>query len=174
MKGFNPVLAVGIALPALLIIILFVVIFLPASLLKPEYDFVYSNEYENYYTPQYLHTYRVTDGHITKIENTLREKQIPEGDAPNLYVYNVAQNTSKHIEFEEAQKLTVDPGPSSPDGFTIGFNYSNSGGFFFFGSSGSESGYFIKKGNSGKRLTGLTNGDRYSQNVRFIGWVLKK
>jgi hypothetical protein len=171
MKPNNLVFAVGIALPILLIGALFAVIYLPSLNVKPAYDFVYSSEGE-YYGPyrQYKNSYEVKGGRLVIRENSFPEDAVPYEDAPRLYRYTVADDTVREISFEETAQFSLEPGPSSPDGYIVSYEYRGSGSFFPFGGS-SSGGYFVKKDNASKRLTAMSR-DQFDRNMTFLGWVI--
>lgn len=176
MKGFNPALAVGIALPLLLIAALFAVLYLPSFFINPGYDFIYSNENPNAYNLEYKNGYVVKGGHIATEPRETRPNVTQKADFPTLYRYEVKTNTVHQIDFAEAQRLSIDPGPSSPDGYTVSYEYSSGGGLFLFGGYSSDGGYFVKKGSAAKRLSGIDNGSTYryySNGITVLGWVTK-
>ncbi len=174
MKTKNLPLIIGIALPVLFIIIISIVIFAPSYFINPTHNFVYILENDRYgYNPGYLNTYDVEGDHVALIPTPLQQNNPKLGDAPKLYMYDVKTDTSHEISFEEAKKLTLDPGPSSPDGYSVGYLYNHDGIFELFGSNGNNSGFFITKGNGKKKITSLS-GDRYYSyqgNFKLIGWV---
>ena len=96
-----------------------------------------------------------------------------KGDAPPLYLYDVKSNTSHIITFDDTKNYTVDPSPSSPDGYNIKYEYNNNGFFELFGSNNNNSGYFIEKNGGKKNLNGLDGSSPYVDqgNFQFIGWV---
>lgn len=179
-------LIAAIALPILFIIVLALTISLPSSRIKPEFDFVYVDVTERYNDPyyvdvQYKNRYVVTDGKITLSPIKLAPSpykdislsyEIEIVEAPTLYFYDVEENTSREISLEEAQKLSVDAGPASPDGYQIKFEYGNDGIFELFGSN-DRTGYFITKGNGKKSLSGFDSSYGYysSDDIELVGWI---
>lgn len=187
MKTNNLPLIVGISLPLVFIVIISIVVFLPSFFVKPQHDFIYtdSDPYQNYgyygYDQGYKNTYGVENGKIilepvpVKIDPSLKKEFIVyKGEMPTLYRYDVKTNTSHEISLKEAQSLSLDPGPSSPDGYTVSFENRNDGIFEIFGSNNSTSGLFISKGNAKKRLDGLVYNNQYywyQGNFKLIGWI---
>ena len=167
-----PVL-IGIFLPVIFIVIITIVIFAPSLSIKPEHNFLYIAD-KNYleYNQQYQHTYAVRDSLIVLEPITPREDVIQTEESPTLYLYDVKKNTSHQISFAEAQNYFLDPGPSSPDGYTIVRDYGHDGIFELMGSNDSNNGYFISKDNGKKKLSGL-DGRRYwhEGNFTLIGWI---
>ncbi len=183
MKIKNLPLIVGIALPVLFILIVSIVIFAPSFFINPQYNFVYTYQNNYYQDGQiYKNNYKVEDGHIVldpnilaAVNNALNNSTTVkyQADAPNLYLYDVKTNSSHQISFDDAKKLSVDPGPSSPDGYTVSYEYSNNGIFDVFGSNNNNGdGYFISKGDGRKKLGNLVDFDGWNRgSFRLIGWI---
>lgn len=171
----NLPLIIGLALPVLFIIIISAIVFTPNVFIKPAHDFIYSNE-TNYYNPyQYQLTYVVENEKITTSKipvNTDFKEPTNRQVSPTLYIYNVKDDSTHQITLEEAQKYTLDPGPTSADGYVVAYNYGHYGLFELFGSNGNNNAWYVTKGTGKKRLNGLTT-DRYygSGNFKFIGWI---
>lgn len=166
---------IGISLPVIFVIIISVFVFLPAMFINPEHNFIYSNQrdyYYDYYGNNKQVNYYISNGHITasNLPTTTAEMNKPY---PKLYLYDVKNDTTKEISIDEAKVYLVDPGPSSPDGYTVKYQSNNSGIFELFGSNGRSSGYVISKGGGSKNLTGLYNTgyDYYYGSFKLIGWV---
>ena len=94
-------------------------------------------------------------------------------DNPPLYVYDLLTNSSHLVTIDEAKKFNLDPGPSSPDGYTINYRYYNSGIFELFGSDNRNQGYYIGLNGSEKRLDGLNSTHYYGDpgSFKLIGWI---
>ncbi len=170
----NLPLMVGIALPLLLIGGISLVIFGPSLSVKPVHDFIYTSDDDYYsYARDYQNSYRVVGGRITLEAVQPQLGYTPAKTAPPLYLYDVQTDTAHQITFEDALRYTLDPGPSSPDGYSITYQYGHDGIFELFGSSNEDNGYVISKGNGAKRLPGITGNGRYSYDGRFklIGWI---
>jgi hypothetical protein len=168
----NIPLLIGIALPVIFILVISIVIFTPSLFLNPQYNFLYSND-NSYYNQSYLNTYVVKDNHVSLNPTPTTPGIISNASNPTLFLYDVKNNSTHQVDFNEAKNFIVDPGPSSPDGYIVKYQYSNYGIFSLFGSNDNQNGYVISKGNSSKHLNGLnTSGDNYySNNFKFIGWV---
>ena len=179
-------LIIGVSLPIIFIIIIAIVIFVPSLSIKPEHNFVYVdvNSNNNYYSGNvYKNSFVIKDGKIVKEpasnleylqEQNKKYTNYKLIEAPTLYLYNVIENTAKQITLDEANNYTFDPGPSSPDGYTVKFERNSDGIFEIFGSNNNSSGYFIEKNRGKKKLTGLTleNGNYYyNSNFQLIGWI---
>jgi hypothetical protein len=179
MNTKNLPILVGIFLPIVFILIISLVIFLPSLSIKPQYNFLYTgrNDYYNY-DGGYKNNYKVENGKIALDPvPPLTDKNVIQkykGDMAKIYLYDVKNNSSHEISFVEALKLNLDPGPSSPDGYTISYQYGHDGIFELFG-SGDNTGWSIVKGRGKKTLIGLSSGSSYSRwydgDLKFIGWV---
>jgi len=173
----NIPLLVGITLPILFIIFISIIIFVPNLFIKPQYNFLYSNN-DFYYTydQQYLNSYSVEGGHLvaTRLRASPDPYVVYKGENPPLFLYDVKNDSTHQITFAETQNLNIDAGPSSPDGYVVDYQYRNSGIFDLFGSNNGQSGYVISKGGASKKLH-ILNSDSYtyynSGKVKFIGWI---
>jgi hypothetical protein len=174
MQTKNLPLIIGIALPIVFILGISVFLFVPSHFVDPQYDFIYTMEdrYYGFNDHGYRNTYKVEDGRIALEPLPTKEGWTYLGDMPVLYRYDVNADTAHQISFNEALELSLDPGPSSPDGYTVAYQYGHSGIFEVLGSNNDNSGYFISKGKAKKKLNGLTN-DGYSSRTdsKFIGWI---
>ena len=174
MKTKNLPLIVGIAMPVVFILIISLVVFTPSLFVKPQHNFIYtaSDNYPAYGYDRYKNTYKIENNHLTLVPVILNTNETVHGDMPTLYMYDVKTDTTHLLSFDEAKKLSLDPGPSSPDGYTVSYKYGNNGIFNLFGSNGNDSGYFISKDKGSKRLKGLTDTRYYgSNNFQIIGWI---
>jgi hypothetical protein len=173
MKNKNLPLIIGISLPIVFIIIIAFVIYIPSLFVKPLHNFIYTVDGNSYsYNQDYRFTHKVEDNRVVTEPVVARGNVVQTKDLPNLYLYNVKTNSSHQISLSEAQSYLVDPGPSSPDGFTVAYQYGNGNVFDLIGSSPDNRGYFISKGNSRSRLDGLVGNTGYGAgNFRLIGWI---
>jgi len=175
----NLPLIVGIALPIIFIIIMSVVIFVPTMFVNPQYNFLYTlNDSYYAYNQGYRNSFSVVKGQVVPVpipgnaDISNPQRSASMADYPPLYVYDVKSNTSHAVTLDQARTFVLDPGPSSPDGYTVAYEYNDAGIFDLFGSR-SNSGYFIEKGSSRKILTGMTANNMwsYSGNFKLIGWI---
>lgn len=170
MRNKNLPLIVGLVLPLLFIAVLSGVLFVPSVFVNPQHNFIYAGERDySYYRAQYS-MYGVTNGQIV-FTPAVPEEGKPIGNPPKLYLYDVKSNSSHEISLDDAKKIALDPGPSSPDGYTVSYLYGHDGIFELFGSNGDRRGYFISKGAGKKRLSGIGQ-DMYQRgDIQVIGWV---
>ncbi len=176
----NLPLVFGIALPIIFILVISLVVFIPSLYVNPQHNFLYMTSDVVYGNNQmYSQTYVVVNDHIAlkSVVNNPNRPQYPyvtyRTDNPPLYLYDVKNNSSHQITFDEAKKILVVMDPMSPDGYTVTYRYSNGGIFEIFGGNNTDSRYVITKGNGSKKLDGLLPADAYYSpgNFTFLGWV---
>jgi hypothetical protein len=172
----NIPLLIGITLPIVFILVISVVVFAPSLFIEPQYNFLYSSSDSYYYdyNNRYSNTYVVENNRLLLSPLPKTVGVTYKSENPPLYLYDVKKNSSHQIDWDEAKNLNIDPGPSSPDGYVVNYQYSNDGIFGIFGSSSNQNGYVISKGNGSKKLNGLNySGYSYynSGNLKFIGWI---
>lgn len=131
MKKHLP-LILGIGLPALFLVAVLLVSLAPRLGPKPAHDALLSSDDYRYGGGDY--TYEVKDGHLTRQPNeaallewhyeggsSYQARREPDPTrAPKFYRYSFADQTVRLVSFEDATKLSLDPGPSSDDGFSVG------------------------------------------------------
>lgn len=157
-------LIVGIILPLTLILYVVVAAYIPSLIVKPKYNFVYTNT--NYYD----YNVNVIDGRVNiepGYSNNTSRTYFPK--QPSLFLYDVVNDKSTQISLTQAQTYILDPSNKSPDGFTVGRGEYDSYSFFPFFFGGSNRGYYLMgKGLSRK----ITDQDYY--NFKFVGWVVNE
>lgn len=177
MKANNILLIVGISLPLFFIVVLSAFVFVPPLFVNPQYNFIYTANDKYYgYARRYSNSFYVKDNRIASksvaIQLNKYDRNIQREEYPTLYIYDTKNNTSKEISLTDARKLSLDSGPSSPDGYNITYNVSSSGVFELFGSSRDNNGYYISKNSGKKKLTIVNDGyNNGSQNLKVIGWI---
>jgi hypothetical protein len=110
-------LIVAIALPIIFIITLAITLSIPASKIKPEFNFIYTDisqeYYKNYNMVQYKNMYDIKDKKLVLVpiisqkEDIYNKTQIEYKNAPTLYHYDVKTNITKEVTFEEMQKKGI-------------------------------------------------------------------
>ncbi len=164
----NLPLIVGITIPLLLILFVAGSIYLPGLFTKPNYNFLYVSGAN--YGPAYF----VTNGQLNEniTTSTLNiERNYPTGSQPQLFLYDVSKGQSEEISFADAQKLSLNTNPQSPDGFEI-VSGNDGGGFFPFAYSPSD-GYNTKylEGHDVSKKLNIPDQGNYYYNFTFLGWV---
>lgn len=202
MKKENLPIFIAIGLPIFFVILISIIIFVPSLLIDPEYNFLYTHRDSSYYSYRENYSdlieYGIVNNKITilnpdylikdekvytkNIKNLSDDvsgnfdvtnlKEIDEEMLPGIFLYDFESETSKKISLSEAMKLNLDSGPSSPDGYIVSYKNDHSGIFEIFGSSNNNRGWYVNKGNSGKKIDGLLNDDGYyNYGLKFIGWI---
>lgn len=198
MKSFlrdNPTIAFGLGLPLLLVVAFLLVSGIPALLVEPpQYDVLYATEYYNYpngvqvsvvnrkiqvvyqgssagYQKPRLWRYSPKTGAVQEIAIMLPPGLAPPGQGP---VTPEAAARITPIEVPDLAGLTIDSSSVAPDGyqFSAGAN-GYSGDVFtglFYSSRYRNEAVLTKKGRS-IHLPNTSN-VYYSNNTRFIGWVV--
>ncbi len=172
MKNQYLPLIVGVSLPLILILAISIVIFTPSLLVNPKHNFIYTTSSAYYpYNYEYRNTYKVENDRLVLEAVPPRENITQTKDLPTLYVYDVRSDSAHQITFEEAQDYSIDLGPSSPDGYTLIYQYGNNGIFELLGSGNDNRGYFISRSNGKRKLNGLAGDGWNSSNFKLIGWI---
>jgi hypothetical protein len=180
-------LIVAISLPILFMVVLALVVLLPNMNIKPQHDFLYTTfsqkqmyDAYGYGQVQYKNMYDIKDDKLVLkplvLQKPVSTPTFPQPtfvyeDAPKLYYYSIKEQTSQEISFDEASKLILQKGPSSPDGYTVTYDSNSSGVFDLFGSNNST-GYVITKGSGKKIISGIvTDAQYYGNEITLIGWL---
>lgn len=165
---------VGIALPVIFIIAISIYIISARASIQPAHDFVYAmrsqSNYSGYYVESIPNQYVVQNNKLTLNKVTVRPDVTATTYNPDLFIYDVENDTSRKVTFDEAAALSLDAGPSSPDGYIVRYEYGHNGIFEIFGSDDSSRGYVISKGNGDKKIA-IPTADRWSDDMMFIGWI---
>jgi hypothetical protein len=194
MKRYIP-LIVGVAIPIVFICMVLLVMLISTFRVRPAHNFLYILDADtSYQMKQYQNEYAVENNKLMLIplislsaSSTVVDRTVSTDPqliavspdtgvryykTPTLYEYDVRNQASKQIRFEDAQMYTLDPGPSSPDGYTI-TQQSTYGGFIdLFGSSYQSGGFVMYKGGSKRKFNGLGNGEYFSPGeFQVIGWI---
>lgn len=160
----NISLIVGISVPIVMILLVAGFIYLPRFFVHPHYNFLYiAGDYSS------AQQYEVKDSRLVK-----KEVKWP-GNAQNdrLFIYDVANNQSREISFDDAAALNLDPGRESPDGWKI-ISGEHHDGLFPFTSGADYCSRYISGHNVSNRLEPRTSGNSSSYcggNFVFLGWI---
>ncbi|MCS7092676.1 MAG: hypothetical protein NZM26_05010 [Patescibacteria group bacterium] len=193
MKKFiiqNLAVVLAFALPILFVSIIAFAIYFPSIFLSTKYDFVYAtciNEasYDSYYCKDYLKKrYSVINQKL--VINTVdlaqdESKSLAHYDSKanyttRLFLHDTTKNQSREITPDEAQKLSLSPLLTSPDGVSVSDAYEGGASFFLFYDKGYSYSHYLVKGRHKKRLNLIGSVGRYAyrEGFRFIGWVLSE
>ena len=185
----NLVLAIGLTLPLLLIVLFFVASVLPKSMgTPPQHEMLFTTmKYEYESSPDYLLDFNVKNKQLMvkakknddKGKN-FNSKRLMAYDGKTETVREIAIDVSKfanesEVILDETKNFSIDTSAVSPDGYALeGPNYGNNGLVGgLFGGGYRNNGYRIKKGSVAYKLVN-TPVDYYYDQVKFIGWVVKK
>jgi len=186
-KKINWALWTGLAIPIIVIVVIFIMSLLSKQGFTPQYDFLYHFDNGYDYCYQGSSYYYVKDGQVNQAPTNPSNATIAEcakrNDATTddsffkIYRYSVSEDKSYSITLAEAQKLKIDVGPISPAGETFQRDYgSNAGIFEIFGGRNnySDNSYFlINQDKKIKALNILSPSGLNYYNFKFIGWVTK-
>ncbi|MBI2096597.1 MAG: hypothetical protein HYT40_00345 [Candidatus Sungbacteria bacterium] len=177
----NLPLAIGIAIPILMILFVVGSIYLPGIFIHPQYNFLYvSNSYPYYGDYGYVKFYTVDNGKLIQ-----HEPQPPAADSkslyrnppptePQLYLYDVKKDSSSPISYDDARGLSLDQSTQSPDGFRIDQGSRDYGFFpFFMGGNRDYNARYLMGHGVSRKLNLQVSGYSYDTNFKFLGWVTK-
>lgn len=170
MKKHIP-LIFALSIPALLIIGVALSIYLPTLFIKPQYNFLFSTGGDYYYRNEYT-----VEGDKLVKKPVALPKAVQDGKEPELYLYDVQKNISTKISLVDAQALSLDSNPMSPDGFELTYGSDGGGVFpFFYWSDRDYGSRFLKGHGVAKKinLPNIASYDYYSGNFQFLGWIKK-
>lgn len=177
MNNKNLPIIIGIALPIVFIIAIFFVVSIPKNSSSTQYNFIYTFENRDNYNYEYKNTYELVNGKIVSKPLSEPRKDIYYNynvrDYPTLYIYDVKTDTSREISLVDTKNYDLLPGPSSPDGYSVGYVYGNYGLFdeIFIGGNRRNDGYYISKDSFERKINIAGSTGYYSGNFRIIGWI---
>jgi hypothetical protein len=195
MKNFikeNLVLVIGLTLPLLLIVLFFVATVIPKLTgMPPQYEMLFTANHYDYQNPsEYLLEYAVKNKQIT-VKAQKNDSKDRNYDFIRLMVYDgktetvreivvdiaktAEATTGSEVVLDETKNMTVDTSSVSPDGYILdGPSYGGSGLMGgIFGGGYRNSGFRLKKGSVGYLVPNTQQNSYYNQ-MKFIGWVIKK
>jgi len=166
-KKKNIPMIVALSIPVLMVILIAGSIYIPALFVeKPQFDFIYYTGWNHCQGYQFI----VKNSKIIK-----KELEPPKNDnyschhrnntESKIFYYDVQENTTTEMVFEEAQKFRVDKRGKSPDGYKI-VSGNRDFDFFFGGSSYYER--YLKKGTYSRRIE---LDEKYYYGFRLLGWI---
>ncbi|MDZ7611719.1 MAG: hypothetical protein U5L10_03065 [Candidatus Moranbacteria bacterium] len=189
MKNFiknNYIIIIAFALPILLIVSVALFTYIPTFLVSTDYNFLYatcqkndSNYYdrdcEKYIQNRFeVQNNRLTVDGISDVKNNnqlINIFEVSDGSYDvRFFLHNTEKDESREIPLERALEYKLSGLITSPDGYSVSYEYNRGADFIFF-DGGSSRGYYLKKGNGEKKLN-LINDRR--GNFKFIGWILSK
>lgn len=156
-----------ISIPAGIILLVMMVLFVPTLFAKPGYDFIYTS----------CSTYDCSGGIVVGADGFAKESSVSQlynndgQRVPEIYYHDIRDNSSREIEFSEASSYKLNASNVSPDGYKLTKGSNSGGGFLLWGYS-SDDAWHLKKGSLQKKSLNLeTPGYYYSSSVKLVGWV---
>ena len=179
LKKENIPLAVGLALPVLLVLVLAAVIYVPRLYVKPQYDFVYAvGDYPQYFNDidKTVTTYRIVDEQVRK--EVVPYAQLGDQNWPRLnvgpqfYRYDVTEEKSVPLNESELMQIRLNPSQKSPDGFELNYGRGDENVFeaVFGGRDYSER--VLEKGSVGVAVNIEGDNNNYDYRFHLIGWTI--
>lgn len=192
MKNFvkqNLVLVIGLTLPLLLILLFVMATVIPKSMgTPPQYEMLFSaTQYDYQNTSGFALNFDVKNKQLM-IKPKKNEDRNVNYNQERLFVYDGKTETTREITLdnskfidgavqvlEETKSFEIDTNHVSPDGYTLDGPSYGGGGMMMgmFGGGSHNSGYRIKKGAVAYKVP-YYKGDAYYNQMRFIGWIVKK
>lgn len=174
----NLPLIVGLSLPVLMILFIAAAIYIPALFANPTTDFVYAIGDGTYYRFDGINgEYVIQSGKIVRNPPVYPEDYPrPERDIPSqLYYHDVEEDKSRQISLQEAQQLTLDPGPVSSEGFEVVRGSRGGGDFFpfFIGGRYDYNTVYLIGHNTSIKMNVLGVSPNTYADFRFVGWVVE-
>lgn len=169
----NASLIAGILIPVAMLLFVAATAVLPGMLMHPEYNFLYVTG-DDHFRPKQGRLRQIQRYSVEKEKLVLSEPTadvVQDYNAPRnakLYVHDVANNRSREISDEEAQRLDLDPRKLSPDGYSIVQNYQG-GLISLFAPVQDRNGRYLVGAWLSKKLN-LETTSAYVQ-VRVLGWI---
>ena len=188
MKNNLPML-VGIGLPVAFVVALFAFVALPGMFgAKPSVDFIFSTKGDPLYRNVSVCEYDVVDGKLVRenyndyagdsVEFPVEPKKIEpctNKNSPELYQYSAATGALRTLSFEDAQKLVLDQGPTSSDGFIVRTSSQQYDIFYVLGAGENRSTIEIVKDGRARVTIDFPADEYYYYEDRFdfVGWIVR-
>jgi hypothetical protein len=195
MKNFikeNLVLVVGLTLPILLILIFFVSTVIPKLMSPPpQYEMLFTTKQYDYQNkPDYLIDFLVKNQKLM-VKVNKNENKDRSDDLTRLMVYDAKTDTVREITvdiskaaasvvdgvavLQETENMMIDTAMVSPDGYHLDGPSYGGGGMVggLFGAGYRDNGFRLRKGSIGYKIPNTQQHYYYNQ-VKFVGWVIKK
>jgi len=173
----NIPLILALAIPIIMIVLVWAFIYFPGIGQKPTHNFIYMTGNNIYYYDYNHRQYEVSGGHL--VENPVPTPTVPnqpgyikpDNSVPHFYIYDVAKDTATELTFDQAKTYQLDSSNTSSDGYVIQQGNYSGGGLLFGGSSGDYNSWFIKGHNRSRKLNLKLTGVSSYYNFQFLGWV---
>jgi hypothetical protein len=186
----NLVLAIGLALPVLLIVLFFVASVLPKSMsTPPQYELLFStSKYEYQHKPNFHLEFTVKNNQLMVKASKFEDKNNYNVYSKKLLAYDPKTETMREIAIDdskfsdgaevvldETKNMQLDSNHVSPDGYALEGPSYNSSGLLggLFGGGYRNNQFRLKKGGAGYKIPNVHQNYYYDQ-MQFLGWVVKK
>lgn len=168
----NLALIAALAVPVLMIILVALAIYVPRSWAKPQYDFIYTTEYNYYYRFSVINGSLVIDQtpdpSVPSPEPISRPVKDPfETIVPKVFLHHTDTDTNEEITLDRAKALKLIGDQKSPDGFEV--TRGDSGPLFFGGNNYNT--FYLNGHHLSKKIT-LMSSNQYND-FHLIGWIQK-
>jgi hypothetical protein len=176
----NVPLYIALAVPAVMILVVAALVYIPQGFVHPKYSFVYASG------GQYPYNYYIVKGQTLQVNPAVNNDQPappgqpqikqPASQPPSLFIYDPVTNHSRPTTLEEVQKLKLDPTNKSPDGYEIANSRYDDGIFGIFGGPSQDYNAHYISGHGGSKKMDLKfissqYYDPYS--FYFLGWIVQ-
>ncbi len=156
-KRKNISLISAVSIPILMILLIIGSIYWPRETAHPKFNFLYITHDSS------QQEYLVQEGKLVPPKKTATNHT-------KFFIYDVTQNKSQEISFQDTQKLNLDTNIKSPDGFEVVSGGNDINIFsLFFGSIDNYNSRYLKKRNTILKLNLSPNTSYYT--FRFLGWI---
>lgn len=155
-----------ISIPLGLLVLLGAIVYIPQVLARPTQDFIYSACKEFH-----------CSGKITVSQAVVGYQPSDEDlryyEPPELYFYDVSENSSRLISLEDASNHQLDNSSKSSEGYSLAFQSSSSS---FLGWSDNAGSWSLKNGLLKKPLNIESSNSNYrsysdENYIKLVGWV---
>jgi hypothetical protein len=162
----NGAVWLAVAIPVVVVAAVALSIYLPRLFVHPTTDFV-SVVDDTHYAGDSGADYRLVDGRIVEAPTAT----FGSATRGRLYRYDVKTGRAQPLTLAQAQALTLDPTPTSPDGFRVVYADGSGGGLFPFGGDGGSAAVYLD-GRGVRLKLDLPVGRSYESNgFHFVGWI---
>ncbi len=177
-------LIIGLALPAVVVIVIAALVFLPSVSITPSEDFIYvAGPYPSYTTwsgsTSTQHDISIKNGKIVQSATSYTvEPGYPaypqeKVTTPRFFIHHTTQNTNEEISFDDIATVTLSPNRTSPQGFTLTFGKQSYGVFPFFISEGTDRDRaYLSTKRASKEINLVSDTSINFYEFQLVGWVI--
>ena len=185
----NFIIIIAFLLPLVLIGGLALSVYVPGTLMSPQYNFVYATCNIGVSDRNYFDCEEYLARHLSVVAGELQISEVvqptPDIDPDRtdyrptpptynvrLFLHDTEENRSQEITIERAQALTLNDLITDPNGLTVVHQYDRGPDFVLF-SGGSAYGHYLVDGRALAKLNLVdTSRSWRNDNFHFIGWVV--